>query len=236
MNVIAVNGSPRKKHNTGTLLENVLAGAKANGAETGMVHLYDYAYKGCVSCFGCKKIGGKSYGQCAHQDELTPILAKAVKADVLVLGSPIFFSTETAQMRAFMERLLFPYLTYTPGYASIFPRKIQTGLVYTMNLTEEQHVAFGQDKSVAGSQLFMNRIFGSCEVLLCTDTHQFDDYSKYLSTVFDADAKARRRKDVFPRDCARAYELGAKLAVRCSTIGCVGTRTSATAPRQSSKS
>jgi multimeric flavodoxin WrbA len=217
MNVIAINGSPRKKQNTATLLENVLAGAKANGAETEMVHLYDYAYKGCASCFGCKKIGGKSYGQCAQQDELTPILDRAAEADVLVLGSPMYFSTETAQMRAFRERLLFPYLTYTPGRVSIFPRKIQTGLVYTMNLTEEQHVAYGQDKSAVGSQGFMNLIFGSCEVLLCTDTHQFDDYSKYVSTAFDADAKARRRKDVFPQDCARAYELGAKLTAAAKT-------------------
>ncbi|MCL5096267.1 MAG: flavodoxin family protein [Candidatus Omnitrophica bacterium] len=215
MNVLAINGSPRKKHNTATLLENVLAGAKANGAETGMVHLYDYSYKGCASCFACKKIGGESYGRCAQRDEMTPILDRAAEADALVLGSPMYFSTETAQMRAFRERLLFPYLTYAP--ASIFPRKIQTGLVYTMNLSEEQHVAYGQDKSVAGSQLFMNLIFGSCEVLLCTDTYQFDDYTKYWSAPMDADAKARRHKEVFPKDCARACEMGKKLTTMAKT-------------------
>ncbi|MFH0916803.1 MAG: flavodoxin family protein, partial [bacterium] len=71
---------------------------------------------------------------------------------------------------------------------------------------------FHQDTSVAASQGIMTRIFGSCEVLLCTDTYQFKDYSKYLSTAWDPDAKARRRKEVFPRDCERAYELGARLA------------------------
>ncbi len=209
MNVLAVNGSPRKKNNTATLLENVLAGSKANGAETEMVHLYDYSYKGCASCFGCKKIGGESYGRCAQRDEMTPILDRAAAADVLVLGSPMYFSTETAQMRAFRERLLFPYLTYAP--ASIFPRKIQTALIFTMNLSEEQHVAYGQDKSVTGSQLFMNLIFGRCEVLLCTDTYQFDDYTKYWSAPMDAEAKARRHKEVFPQDCARACEMGKRL-------------------------
>ena len=116
-------------------------------------------------------------------------------------------------MRSFMERLLFQYLTYTPDYAAIFPRKISTAFVYTMNVPEERMHLVNQDSSVSASQSTMARIFGSCEVLLCTDTYQFDDYSKYLSTMFDAEAKARRRKDVFPLDCERAYELGTRLAV-----------------------
>lgn len=211
MKAIAINGSPRKKWNTATLLENALAGAKDNGAEIRLVHLYDLAYKGCISCFACKKIGGKSYGRCAVQDELTPVLNEIAEADVLVLGSPFYFRTETGEMRSFMERILFPYLTYTPGYASIFPRKIQTGLVYTMNVPEEVMTAINQDVAASASQAHMARTFGNCETLLCTDTYQFDDYSKYLSTVFDAQAKAKRREEVFPQDCARAYELGAKL-------------------------
>ena len=33
---------------------------------------------------------------------------------------------------------MFPFLTYTPGYAPIFPGKLQTGLVYTMNIAEKE--------------------------------------------------------------------------------------------------
>ena len=211
MKAIAINGSPRKKWNTATLLESALSGCEAAGAETELVHLYDYAYQGCSSCFNCKKIGGKSYGCCATRDELSPVLDRALQADILLLGSPIYFHTETGEMRSFMERLIFPNLSYTPGHASIFPRKTQTGLIYTMNVTEAQMPAYNQDASVAASQRTMARIFGSSEVLLSTDTYQFKDYSKYLTTGWDADAKARRRKDVFPQDCERAYELGARL-------------------------
>jgi multimeric flavodoxin WrbA len=60
MKAIAVNGSPRKGWNTATLLRKALAGAKKNGAETDLVHLYGLSYRGCISCFACKKIGGKS--------------------------------------------------------------------------------------------------------------------------------------------------------------------------------
>ena len=212
MKAIAINGSPRKKWNTATLLENALSGCRANGAETEVVHLYGHTYQGCTSCFACKTIGGKSYGRCSMQDELSPILDRASQADILVLGSPFYFHAETGEMRSFMERLLFPYLSYTPDHVSIFPRKIPTALVYTQNVTEEDMPAFYQDTSVAASRAIMTRIFGSCEVLLCSDTYQFDDYSKYLSTAWDPVAKARRRKDVFPQDCERAYELGARLA------------------------
>jgi multimeric flavodoxin WrbA len=213
MKAIAVNGSPRKGWNTATLLRKALAGARKNGAETDLVHLYGLSYRGCISCFACKKIGGKSYGRCAVRDELTPVLENAADADILILGSPIYFHTETGEMRSFMERLLFPYLTYTPDYASIFPGKALTGLVYTMNVTEEKMPAFYQDKTVGASLGVMTRVFGNCDVLLCTDTFQFTDYSKYVSTAWDPAAKARRRQEVFPQDCAKAYELGVKLAL-----------------------
>jgi hypothetical protein len=112
-----------------------------------------------------------------------------------------------------MERLLFPYLTYTPGYVSIFPGKTLTGLVYTMNVPEEKMPAFYQDKSVEASRGVMTRVFGNCEIMMCTDTFQFSDYSKYVSTAWDPAVKARRRQEVFPQDCDKAYELGAKLAL-----------------------
>ena len=123
MNAIAVNGSPRKKWSTATLLENALAGAGSNGMETEMVHLYDLDYRGCTSCFSCKLIGGKSYGRCAMRDELTPILERISSCDALILGSPIYWHTETGEMRSFIERLVFPFMTYTPGYVSITPKR-----------------------------------------------------------------------------------------------------------------
>ena len=211
MKALAINGSPRKTWNTATLLEHALRGCAANGAETGVVHLYDLAYQGCTSCFACKTIGGKSYGRCNMRDELSPLLDRAAQADILVLGSPFYFHTETGEMRSFMERLLFPYLTYTPDRTSIAPKRISTALVYTMNAPEEEMPAVYQDSSVAASRGIMTRVLGSCEVLLCTDTYQFDDYSKYVSTRWDPAVKARRRKEVFPQDCERAYELGARL-------------------------
>jgi multimeric flavodoxin WrbA len=51
MKVIVLNGSPRKKWNTATLLKHAFDGAASKGAETELIHLYNYNYKGCISCF-----------------------------------------------------------------------------------------------------------------------------------------------------------------------------------------
>ena len=49
MKVLAINGSPRKNHNTATLLQHALDGAKSAGAETEMIHLVDYKSKGRIN-------------------------------------------------------------------------------------------------------------------------------------------------------------------------------------------
>ena len=100
--VIIVNGSPRKSWNTATLLEHALKGAESIGAKTELVHLYDLDYKGCTSCFACKLKGGKSYGKCAMNDDLTLVLERIAEADALILGSPVYLGTATGEMRSFL--------------------------------------------------------------------------------------------------------------------------------------
>ncbi len=212
MKVIAFNGSPRKKWNTATLLEKVLEGAKSQGAEIELIHLYDLDFKGCLSCLACKTINGRSYGKCAIRDGLKPILEKAANADAVIVGSPIYIGNATGETRSFLERLLFPYLAYTNPPQSLFPRKIKTGLVYTMNVTEEDMKQRRYGEQLGIIEMIMKLVFGSAETLYCYDTLMVDDYSRILSTRFDPVKKAGRRKDVFPEDCRKAFEMGARLA------------------------
>ena len=106
------NASPRKGWNTAKMLEAAKAGAEEAGAETELVNLYDFPFAGCKSCFACKLKNAKTNGVCALRDELRPILERARQADVLVLGSPIYFSYPTGVYRAFLERLAFPIYSY----------------------------------------------------------------------------------------------------------------------------
>jgi len=211
MKVMAFNGSPRKTWNTATLLEKAIEGAASQGAETSLVHLYDLDFKGCISCFACKKREGESYGTCAVRDDLTSIYAEIKEARVILLGSPIYFGDVTGEMRSFLERLLFPYLVYARHPRTLFPRKIRTAGIYTMNVGEETAQQLGYDRLIAGTESFMRMIFGHSESILSYDTYQFADYSKVVADLFDVDHKEKRRREVFPKDCQKVYDMGAAL-------------------------
>lgn len=211
MKVIAFNGSPRKNRNTAGLLAKALAGAASKGADTEFIHLYEHDYKGCISCFACKLTGGKSHGRCAVKDGLTPLLEKAHNADVLILGTPFYFCAETGMMRSFMERLWFQYHPYTSRVDSFFPRKIKAGLLYTMNVEEKDIPSYGKDKVIQRARHYMEKVFGHCDVFLCADTKQFDDYSKYEVDYFNPAHKEKRHAEVFPKDLERAFAFGAQL-------------------------
>lgn len=213
MKLLAFNGSPRKNWNTAMLLvEKALEGAKSQGAETELIHLYELNYKGCISCFACKTKGGKSYGKCAVKDDLISVFKKVEQADALIFGSPVYLGNTTGEMRSFLERLVFQYLTYTDPPGSLFEKQIKTGFIYTMGVSEEMFIQMGYNRFMNLISMFMTRTFGHSESLCCFDTLQFEDYSKYVASRFDPLKKAQRRKEVFPQDCQKAFEMGVRLA------------------------
>ena len=223
MTIIAINGSPRKTWNTATLLEHALKGAASAGAETELVHLYDLDYKGCTSCFACKLKDGKSYGRCAMNDDISPVLDRIAGADALILGSPIYFGIVTGEMRSFMERLLFPKMTYTQPPRSLAPRQIPTAFVYTMNVSEQlMKENYGAHIALNASVLKM--LYGNSESFFCNETLQFEDYNKVVFSYCDPEERRRRRREVFPQDCRRAFELGVRMAeaAGCPSAGAGG--------------
>ncbi len=146
-----------------------------------------------------------------------PSLKKIEASDAIVLGSPIYFGTVSGEMKSFMERLLFPYRPYADPRdprQSLFPKKIHTGFIYTMNVTEEQMEELGFDQPPLLNERVLKVIFGASESLYSFDTYQFEDYSKVVADRFDPEKKTKRRKEVFPHDCEKAFEMGARFAGR----------------------
>ena len=214
MNVIAVNGSPRKKWNTATLLQKALDGAASVGAQTEMIHLYGLDYKGCVSCFSCKRKGGTA-GHCAVKDDLTEGLEKVLRCDALLLGSPVYFGNITGEMLCFLERLLFSNLSYNLDHRSVFQGKLPSAFLYTMNVPAEGMKKFNYEELFDHYKGLLERLGGArSEILTCNDTYQFDDYSRYEASMFSEEHKAQVKAEQFPIDCQKAFELGIRLANR----------------------
>jgi multimeric flavodoxin WrbA len=210
MYVVALNGSPRRNGATATLLKKALEGAALQGAKTEFIQLHKLRMSGCLACFDCKKRGGKSYGKCSLKDDMTPLYEKIESSDGFFLGSPIYFGTITASAKMFVERL-YPYLNYG-DYSSNFPKKINTGLVYTMGI--EDDLVKTIDQIIQFNQMIFSFLFGSAQTIISTDTFHVEDYSKIVADMLEAsvDKKLKHRKEVFPKDCEKAFEMGARFA------------------------
>ncbi|WP_024345895.1 flavodoxin family protein [Lacrimispora indolis] len=218
MKVIAVNGSPRKTWNTAELLKKALEGAASTGADTKLIHLYDLNFKGCTSCFACKRENSKWVGHCAMKDDLTDVLEEILTSDVLLIGSPIYLWDVTGETRSFFERLVFANLSYDKSHRSDFAGKISTGFIYTMNITEDMVDQCGYRYIFEAQQRFLTEILnGTSEYLVTADTYQFDDYSKYNASKFDERHKAQVKESLFPVSCQNAFQMGARLTAELET-------------------
>lgn len=95
MKILYISGSPRKESNTDYLLRRVQE--EAHGE---FIKLTDYSIEPCNSCWGCVESGS-----CALDDDMrNTITPKLLSADVLVIGTPVYFNNVTAQLKAFIDR------------------------------------------------------------------------------------------------------------------------------------
>jgi multimeric flavodoxin WrbA len=214
--VIILNGSPRKNFNTAKMLKEAQKGAEAAGAQTEFINLYDINYKGCVSCLACKRKGNTTNGLCAYNDDLRPILEKCLNADAIIMGSPIYFSYPTGELRSFMERLLFAAHSYMVdkehgGLKRVLTKTIPTGIIFTMNIPESWLEQWNYPTILNENVNSLNHVLGYAEGLCACDTYQFDDFSKYDCDLFTEADKAKARDTQFPKDLQKAFELGKRL-------------------------
>lgn len=100
-NVMIAVGSPRKRGNSSTLAAQVAAGAKAGGAEVETFYLHGMNIKPCTACDGCRK---KTHVDCVIKDDMQILYPKLRRADAIVVASPIYWFTFSAQTKLFMDR------------------------------------------------------------------------------------------------------------------------------------
>lgn len=98
--LIAV-GSPRKRGNSSTLAAQVASGAKAGGAQVETFYLHGMSIKPCTACDGCRK---KAHVDCVIKDDMQILYPKLRSADAIVIASPIYWFTFSAQTKLFMDR------------------------------------------------------------------------------------------------------------------------------------
>lgn len=98
--VLILEGSPRIHGNSAILSDEFMKGAQEAGCHVEKVHVASKKISGCLGCHACQRNGGA----CVQKDDMPEIQQKMIQADVIVLASPIYFYSMTAQLKALIDR------------------------------------------------------------------------------------------------------------------------------------
>jgi len=102
MKAIAFNGSARKDGNTTMLLKRVLEVLKTEGFETELIQLAGQQLRGCNTCRACYETKNKLC--IIENDNVNEYITKMTEADCIILGSPVYFSMMTPELKALIDR------------------------------------------------------------------------------------------------------------------------------------
>jgi multimeric flavodoxin WrbA len=102
MHAIAISGSPRKKSNSEILLRRCLDGLGRQGIAGELVTLRDKTIKGCRACETCRKHQDKRCN--TRDDDFHPVFEKMLAADIIVVGSPVYFGSAAPELMALLDR------------------------------------------------------------------------------------------------------------------------------------
>jgi multimeric flavodoxin WrbA len=101
MKITAFSSTPRQRGNSDILTDHVLEAATQAGADVEKVRLTDYQMAPCTACNACQKT---SDAPCIIDDDVAELLAKMTAADGIILASPVYFFTISAQLKILIDR------------------------------------------------------------------------------------------------------------------------------------
>lgn len=98
--VLILSSSPRRGGNTDTLCDEFMHGASATGNTVEKIFLRDKTIHYCTGCSTCSL----QKQSCPLKDDAAGIIDKMLSADVIVLGTPVYFYAMSAQLKTFLDR------------------------------------------------------------------------------------------------------------------------------------
>ena len=131
--VIVISTSLRPGSNSDLLADQFAKGAIAAGNEVEKISLVGKSIQFCKGCLACQKLG-----RCVINDDVNDIMARVLKADVLVWATPIYYYEMSGQMKTLIDRM-----------NAMYPLDYQFRDVYLLTTAaeDEEHVP---QRAVAG--------------------------------------------------------------------------------------
>ena len=138
MKVLILQGSPRANGNTAWMAEEYKKAAEAAGHDVTLVNVAKKKIGGCLACEYCHTKGN---GACVQKDDMQELYPLLAEAEVLVLASPIYYFTLSAQIQAPIQRF----------YAMMKPANVKkTALLLSSHSPNVYDAAIAEYKLIAG--------------------------------------------------------------------------------------
>ena len=99
--VIGYSATPRTNGNSDIMMDEILRGAAEAGATTSKTKLHGLNIQPCRACDSCQK---SVETPCVIQDDMPELLDAMLKADGIVLATPVYFFSASAQLKVFLDR------------------------------------------------------------------------------------------------------------------------------------
>jgi multimeric flavodoxin WrbA len=97
-NILILKGSPREKGNSAVLADQAAEAARQAGAQVESIYLHSLDIRPCDGCDLCDT------GACIIEDDMQPLYPKLAAADAILLASPVYWFTFTAQLKLCIDR------------------------------------------------------------------------------------------------------------------------------------
>lgn len=167
MNVLILNSSPRKDGNSDVLCQRFAEGAAEAGHQVEKIDLRNQKLSPCMACYACMKDH-----ICAITDDMAGIFARMQQADVIVLSSPVYFYSMSAQIKTVIDRCLV-------DHKSLKGKRFY----YIVTAADPQHEA--ADAAIAGFRGFLRCLPDAVEAGIVYGTGTWDKGDAYKHPAFE---------------------------------------------------
>ena len=114
MNILIINGSPRKKGLISQMLGIMQEEARQRGDKVQMVYTNDLSIKPCIGCMVCRTKGACVLGK----DDSQRVLKMMQEADAIIMGAPCYWGNIPGQMKLLFDRIVYGMMRDTPRLTS----------------------------------------------------------------------------------------------------------------------
>ena len=118
MKVLIINGSPRLKGNSSTLVNEMIGIFNKEGVEVDNYQIGAKAIRGCMACGYCYE-----HGECVFKDDVNDLAKRFEQADGLVVVSPVYYGSANGSIISLFDRVF---------YSSHFSKKFKVGAAFAI--------------------------------------------------------------------------------------------------------